>query len=142
MLQQSIRHLYRILRLNSYRQMFGAIQEKSGSLSATEAFSADIINLLGEPTLGQFADTIGISQPNATYKVNNLAAKGYVEKMISESDRREVRLRTAGKFDHYFSESDEKVEAAVQQLKTNYSQEEIETATRVLNALLAELEGA
>lgn len=142
MLQHSIRSLYRKMRLNSYRQMFGAIRERSGSLSATEAFSADVINLLGEPTLGQFADAIGISQPNATYKINNLVAKGYVEKTASETDRRELRLRTAGKFDRYFTENDEKAEAAVQRLKENFSQEEIQTAERVLDALLAELEGA
>ena len=51
MLQQTLQRLYRQLRLTSYRQIFGAIRERSGSLSATEAFSADVIQLLGAPTL-------------------------------------------------------------------------------------------
>ena len=79
MLQESILQLYRRLRLDGYRKLFGAVQEREGSLSAIEAFSADLINLLGEPTLSQFAEYVGISQPNATYKVNALAGKGYVE---------------------------------------------------------------
>ena len=66
MLRQTLCRLYRQLRLSSYRSMFGAIRERSGSLSATEAFSADVIQLLGTPTLSQFAQCLGISQPNAT----------------------------------------------------------------------------
>ena len=141
MLQDSIINLYHRLRLDSYRQLFGAIQEKSGSLSATEAFSADIIHLLGEPTLGQFAQAIGISQPNATYKVNNLVTKGYVEKLTSAADRREVRLRTVGKYDRYFSENGERLRTAVERLEKQLSQEELEAAERVITALLADLEG-
>ena len=90
MLQQTLQRLYRQLRLTSYRQIFGAIRERSGSLSATEAFSADVIQLLGAPTLSQFAQYLGISQPNATYKINNLVAKGYVEKVRGEEDGRIV----------------------------------------------------
>ena len=93
---QWILRLQNWLRLESYKKMFHTLREKTGSLSATEAFSADVIHLLGRPTLGQFAATLGISQPNATYKVNNLVAKGYLEKIPGE-DRREVRLQTAGK---------------------------------------------
>jgi hypothetical protein len=44
------------------------LREKAGSLSATEAFSAEVIYLLDHPTIGEFADFIGISQPNASYK--------------------------------------------------------------------------
>ena len=63
---QWILRLQKWLRLESYRKMFHTLREKAGSLSATEAFSADVIHLLGRPTLGQFAATLGISQPNAT----------------------------------------------------------------------------
>ena len=77
---------------------FAAVREKPGSLSATEAFSADIIHLLGSPTISQFAETIGISQPNATYKVNQLAAKGYLHKTVQAHDRREIVLTTSEKF--------------------------------------------
>ena len=55
MLHESILKLYRRLRLDGYRKLFGAVQEREGSLSAMEAFSADLINLLGEPTLNTAA---------------------------------------------------------------------------------------
>ena len=65
MLLQTIEALFRKYRLDGLK-LFAAVREKPGSLSATEAFSADIIHLLGSPTISQFAETIGISQPNAT----------------------------------------------------------------------------
>ena len=76
MLSQEILDLYKKSRLMTYRAMFGRIREKTGSLSATEAYAVDVIYLLGSPTITQLAETLGISQPNATYKVNNLVAKG------------------------------------------------------------------
>ena len=96
MLLQTIEALFRKYRLFCYQKLFAAVREKPGSLSATEAFSADIIHLLGSPTISQFAETIGISQPNATYKVNQLAAKGYLHKTVQAHDRREIVLTETG----------------------------------------------
>ena len=50
MLLQTIEALFKKYRLFCYRRLFSAVREKPGSLSATEAFSADIIHLLGSPT--------------------------------------------------------------------------------------------
>ena len=65
MLSQEILDLYKKSRLMTYRAMFGRIREKTGSLSATEAYAVDVIYLLGSPTISQLAETLGISQPNA-----------------------------------------------------------------------------
>lgn len=94
--------IYRYLRLAHYQNLFATINEKPGSLSATEAFSVEVIYLLGEPTLGEFADFIGISQPNASYKVNALVSKGYITKESGENDKRECRLVVTGKFRDYY----------------------------------------
>ena len=115
------------------------LREKTGSLSATEAFSADVIHLLGRPTLGQFAATLGISQPNATYKVNNLAAKGYLEKIPGE-DRREVRLQTAGKFNAYYHDNEQALREAMDALAGRFSPEELDAAERVMQALVQTVE--
>ena len=74
MLTGAITDLYKRFRLMNYRILFGRIRERDGSLSATEAYTVDVIFLLGDPTITKLAETLGISQPNATYKVNNLAA--------------------------------------------------------------------
>mgnify|MGYP000723227402 CR=1 FL=1 len=109
MLLQTIEALFRKYRLFCYQKLFSAVREKPGSLSATEAFSADIIHLLGSPTISQFADTIGISQPNATYKVNQLVSKGYLRKTVQAHDRREIVLTTSEKFSGYFDENEEEI---------------------------------
>lgn len=140
MLYESVLKLYRRLRLDGYRKMFGAVREREGSLSAMEAFSADIINLLGAPTLSQFAEFAGISQPNASYKVNALAAKGYVEKVVPSADRREVRLRTGKKFAAYFDEDRPAIEAAAETVRAQFTDEEIETARRVLDAMFSAMQ--
>ena len=88
MLHESILKLYRRLRLDGYRKLFGAVQEREGSLSAMEAFSADLINLLGEPTL------------------------------------------------KYFDEDRPVICAAAEKVHTQFSEEEIDAARRVLDALL------
>ncbi len=94
--------IYRYFRLAHYQNLFATISEKPGSLSATEAFSVEVIYLLGEPTIGEFADFIGISQPNASYKVNALVSKGYITKESCESDKRECRLVVTKKFRDYY----------------------------------------
>ena len=121
MLHESILKLYRRLRLDGYRKLFGAVQEREGSLSAMEAFSADLINLLGEPTLKEFAEYSGM---------------GYVEKVVSAPDRREIRLRTGKKFAQYFDEDRPVICAAAEKVRTQFSEEEIDAARRVLDALL------
>ena len=132
---QWILRLQNWLRLESYKKMFHTLREKTGSLSATEAFSADVIHLLGRPTLGQFAATLGISQPNATYKVNSLVAKGYLVK-VPGKDRREVCLQTAGKFNAYYDDNEQALRDAVDSLGSQFSPEELATANRVMQALV------
>lgn len=140
MLLQEIQQLYQKLRLGNYRRMFRTIQERKGSLSATEAFSADVIYLLNHPTVGQFAQVIGISQPNATYKVNSLVSKGYVVKLTPEGDRREVRLAVGDKFKQYLQERSHSLERAVAVLQQTYSQQELSLSARVLSSLLEAIE--
>ena len=136
---QWILRLQNWLRLESYKKMFHTLREKAGSLSATEAFSADVIHLLGRPTLGQFAAALGISQPNATYKVNNLVSKGYLEK-VPGVDRREVRLQTVGKFNAYYHDNEQALRAALTALESRFTPEELSTAERVMQALVETVE--
>ena len=139
MLTKDISELYQIFRLNHYRTLFGRIREKDGSLSATEAFAVDVIYLLGSPTVTQLAETLGISQPNATYKVNNLVQKGYVVKTSSEDDRRECRLQLGPKFYQYFTESEHFIDEAAEKLRQEFTPRELESFSKVLRSLAKEM---
>ena len=131
--------LYDHFRLIHYRKMFRQIRERDGSLSATEAFTADVISLLKNPTITRLAEALGISQPNATYKVNNLAAKGYVRKSGSPEDRRECRLQMGERFYNYYDSGEDVIGRAVEKLEGRFLPGELETFQRVLCALNEEL---
>ena len=135
MAQDLLTKLYNTFRLAHYRALFGRIKEKSGSLSATESFSVDVIYLLKEPTIKQFSEYLGISQPNATYKVNQLIQKGYVEKIPSLEDRRETHLQVTDRYIRYSDRGSENLIRALETLKTQFTTQEMETFSRVIRAL-------
>lgn len=135
MLYQSLSEAYKKLRLFQYRSLFTRIKEKAGSLSATEAYAVDVIYILNGPTIKQFSDFIGISQPNASYKVSSLISKGYITKEISEDDRREYHLYVTDKFFSYYGSSDSYLEPAVRLLERSHSPEEIELFCNMLHEL-------
>lgn len=135
MLDKEVSDLYKKFRLVHYRELFGRIREKDGSLSATEAYAADVIYLLGTPTIKQFADFLGISQPNATYKVNCLVSKGYVTKVTSDEDRREFLLHVSDRFYNYYDTRNSFIQDACDRLREEFTPEELDTFEKMLWSL-------
>ena len=133
MLYKKVKSLYETLRLRHYRELFSRVQERDGSLSATEAYAADVIYLLGDPTVSAFADTLGISQPNATYKINNLVSKGYAARGANDADRRECRVSVGDRFYSYYNTDYPFIAESVEQLKKNYTPQELELLERMLD---------
>ncbi len=76
MIEKNFREVFDKFELRFFRKIFDLVREREGSLSAMEAFSLEVIDMLDSPTVGQFADFLNISQSNATYKVNSLMKKG------------------------------------------------------------------
>ena len=139
MLDTSFCEVYDKFKLQFYRRVFDLVRERDGSLSAMEAFSLEVINMLGEPTVGQFADFLKISQSNATYKVNNLIKKGYLERQNSTTDRREYHLILSDKFYAYrdlFANYEKTVMARVEE---RISPEDVECFDRILRIMSSEL---
>lgn len=128
--------LYRRMRLVIYRRLL----RRTGQLSAADAFAADVIYLLEQPTLTQFAGEMGISQPSATYRVNELAQKGVVEKVISPRDRRECRLRVGAEYRKKTLDAPGRVEALMGELTRRFTRQELETTAAVLDAFLTALD--
>ncbi len=130
-----ISDLYRNLRLTHYRNLFGRLREKAGSLSAIEAFSAEVIYLLDRPTIGEFADFIGISQPNASYKVNSLVSKGYLERVCSDDDHREAHLFVTKKFLDYYGRQMPDMNSAVSSALGSFTEQEVQLLSRLFGRL-------
>ena len=124
MLEESFMDVYSKFKLQFYRKVFELVRERDGSLSAMEAFSLEVIQILGEPTVSQFADFLNISQSNATYKVNNLIKKGYLERENSQVDRREYHLILSEKYYTYLRLFTSYEHIVVQRMKERFSPED------------------
>lgn len=139
MLDKSFTEVYDKFKLQFYRKVFELVRERDGSLSAMEAFSLEVIKMLGQPTVGQFAEFLNISQSNATYKVNSLIKKGYLERENSQTDRREYHLVLSEKFYSYIGLISSYEKVVMERIKARFSPEDVEKFARMLSVIANEL---
>ncbi len=139
MLERSFVEVYDKFKLQFYRKVFELVRERDGSLSAMEAFSLEVIKMLNQPTVGQFADFLNISQSNATYKVNNLIKKGYLERENSQVDRREYHLILSEKYYRYMDLLTSYELKVVQRMKERFSPEDAANFDELLRVIADEL---
>ena len=139
MIEKSFNEVFDRFKFQFFRRIFDQVRERDGSLTAMEAFSLEIIDLLHAPTIGQFADFLNISQSNATYKVNSLMRKGYLVRQNSETDRREYHLILSDKFYKYMSLLTSYEDLVMERVNQRFSPEELEVFERILRIMAAEL---
>lgn len=131
-MEEKFLEVYDKFKLEFFRRIFELVRERDGSLSAMEAFSIEVIHALHEPTIGEFAEFLNISQSNATYKVSNLIKKGYLIKQNSEADRREYRLVLSDKYYGYTDIMRSYVDMVMDRVKESFSPEEQASFTAAL----------
>ena len=139
MLEKHFSDVYNKFKLQFYRRVFELVRERDGSLSAMEAFSLEVIYMLGEPTVSQFADFLNISQSNATYKVNNLIKKGYLERQNSTVDRREYHLILSEKYYTYMNLYANYELTVMRRVEARFPPEDVAVFDRILQVMSAEL---
>ncbi len=135
--------LYSKFRVHYYRDVFKRINSRELSLTTTEVYCVEIIHNLGKPTIQEFANFIGISSPNATYKVNSLIKKGYVKKVQSDKDKREFNLDVTEKYYRYYNINEKYLDIVEERLKNTLSEEEYtifnDTLKKIYNELMPEV---
>ena len=139
MLEQNFIKVYDKFKLQFYRRVFELVRERDGSLSAMEAFSLEVISMLDRPTVGEFADFLNISQSNATYKVNSLIKKGYLERQNSTTDRREYHLVLSEKFYSYVSLLASYEKTVMGRIKARFPEEDVKKFDEMLSVISSEL---
>lgn len=139
MLEKTFHEIYMKFKLNFYKNIFRTVNESGNRLSATEAFSVEVIYALGRPTIREFADFVNISQPNATYKVNSLVKKGYINKVNSEADKREYHLEVTQKFLDYYRVNDFYIQEVMEKIRKRFSPEEVKQFEHILRIMSDEL---
>lgn len=139
MLEENFLQVYDKFKMEFFRRLFSLVREREGSLSAMEAFAVEVIHQMNAPTISQFADFLGISQSNATYKVNNLIKKGYIVKENSDVDRREYHLMLSEKYYSYNGLMQSYVDTVMQRIGDRFTPEELDTFSRMLGVISGEL---
>lgn len=139
MVDSAFNDVYTKFKLNFYRGIFERIKEREVSLSASEAYAAEVIHALGSPTISQFAQFLQVSKSNATYKVGTLIKKGYVEKVKSDTDKREIHLHTTPKFMQYYAINQNYINVVTQRIKERFSPEELRQFDEMLRVISTEL---
>ena len=139
MMESSFVEVYDKFKLEFFRRIFELVREREGSLSAMEAFSIEVIHSLHEPTVGQFAEFLNISQSNATYKVNNLIKKGYLIRQNSETDRREYHLILSDKYYGYTDIMRSYVDTVVGRIRKSFTPEEAKQFGDMLDRISNEM---
>ena len=139
MLRDAIQDLYNKFRIYFYMQVFAKFEKREASLTTVESYSVECIKALGEPTVQEFAIMMGISAPNAAYKVNALVQKGYIEKIQDENDHREFHLRPTRKFWEYYDVSYRYVKKVEERCKNRFTPEEMDKLEEMVRIITTEL---
>ena len=139
MIEENFITVFDKFKFQFFRKIFESVRERDGSLSAMEACSLEIIDLLAAPTIGEFADFLNISQSNATYKVNSLMRKGYLVRQNSETDRREYHLVLSEKYYKYMELLTSYEDTVCSRIQSRFSEDELAVFDRILKTISDEL---
>lgn len=131
MLSREFQEVYNMFKMNFYASLCSTHKE----LTIQEAFSLDIIYGLGEPTILDYAQYMGISQPNATYKINQLIEKGYLTKTVCSSDKRAYILKVTPKFLECYRDNDKFIETVLGRIEDNFPEKEVDILKRMLREI-------
>lgn len=131
---ETIRSRFNQLKVNTFQRLFTGRLESG--LTASEVLTLYVIDMLDTPTIKNFADYVGISQSNATYRIAALVEKGYVDKVVSQTDRRESHLFTTWKCKKLLREDSRRAEDLEAILRSRFTDEQLETAKEVFEVLL------
>lgn len=139
MVEENFTEVFEKFEMQFFRRIFDLVREREGSLSAMEAFSIEIIKMLDNPTVGQFADFLNISQSNATYKVNSLMKKGYLVRQNSSTDRREYHLVLSEKYYRYEELMTSYEHTVIERIQERFSPEDLKKFDEMLGIISHEL---
>lgn len=139
MKKNPLSEVYSKFRVHYYRDVFKRINNRELSLTTTEAYCVEIIGNLGTPTINEFANFVGISSPNATYKVNSLIKKGYLTKEQSGEDKREVILKVTDKYYKYWNINQKYMDIVEGRLEQSLSPEEFQLFNRIMKKISDEM---
>ena len=135
MLEEVFSEVYNKFKLHFYKKLFERLGDRETSLTTVETFCMETIYAMKSPTINEFATFLGISTPNAAYKVNSLVKKGYLEKIQSEDDKREFHLRPTKKYFDYYDVSNAYRSKVMERAAERFSEDELKKLEEMLTII-------
>lgn len=138
-MNDALNKVYSKFKLHFYRTVLCRFQSREASLTTVETFCMEIIMALGRPTVNEFSSYVGISPPNAAYKINNLVHKGYIRKEQSKDDKREYHLVITQKYVDYYNISYAYILTVSDRIKERFPEEDVKRLEEMLDVISSEL---
>lgn len=139
MVRDSFNKIYQKFKLHFYKKIFEGIEDTDETLTTVETFCMEVIHALNKPTVNEFASIINLSSPNAAYKVNNLIKKGFLNKVQSETDKREYHLEVTDKYLAYYYASYRYIDVVMKRIEKRFTPEELKVMDRFMDVIGEEL---
>ena len=132
-LRKTMEEIYSHLLIRYYQKLFTQSNKEITNLNAMEISMLEIIYHLQQPTYSELSAFMHISQPNLTYRINNLIKKGYVESIPDEKDKRRYYLTVTSKFLDFYEIDDEYLNQLSRNILEQLSSSEIQVLGKILN---------
>ena len=139
MLDEAFAKVYTKFKLHFYKQVFGRFAQREATLTTVESFCMEVILAMGTPTVAEFSNMMQISTPNAAYKISSLVQKGYIEKVRSETDRREYHLVVTQKYRDYYNISYQYLKTVIDRAKERFEPQDLQKLEEMLTVVSKEL---
>ena len=139
MLETAFQDVYTKFKLHFYQNVFQRFATREATLTTVESFCMEGIMAMGEPTIAEFSRMMQISTPNAAYKISSLVQKGYIEKVRSETDRREYHLVVTQKYRDYYNISYQYLKTVIDRAKERFEPQDLQKLEEMLTVVSKEL---
>lgn len=140
MLNSNFSRIYDKFKLMLYDRVFRTFGEvEDDSLTTFEVLCMEIIGALKEPTVNEFAEAAQISSSNATYRINQIIKKGYVEKIRGKVDRREYYLVPTKKYADRYGVIYDYIDIVCDRIRERFDDQQVELLTEMLGIVANEL---
>lgn len=132
MIEDRFDEVYKKFKLSFYKNVLNSDVCREANLTVSEAFCAELISAMDNPSVGDLVEILKIAQPNITYRVNSLVDKGYVIKKGSKLDKRIVNLEVTDKYMDYQNYKNSYAKEVVRKTAENLNEEEKEVFDKIL----------
>ena len=139
MLENNFANVYTKFKMSLYSKVFNKDVKAEDALTAIEVLCVELIYALGRPTINEFASFAQLSAPNAAYKVNSLVKKGYVNKIQSETDKREYHLEVTEKYMKTYGVTYDYIGVVMERIRKRFTDEEVAEVEKLLQVINEEL---